>query len=466
MNFKEKVGYLFTTNRGSIGMIILFELAIVGFLSTFSQPVVEIFGKPIIPIDLANSDRDRVARIIMLYHALGVPFLAAVTYFVLEFFEVRENVKSQIRGTVTIGALTTGLFGISFAYVLTDWVSHGLFIAGLTISFYAGALLSYGVWPTRTFPSDSEFRGSKLKNINLEYLNLTLTIFAILTSAAIGAYAAAHFGNGFDAALAEDIVRREHNIYERSVVSHLHIMVALLAAAVMLILLRISGMKGKLFHISQLLYTPGVIIMAIGAWLVVPDFEKAHVIINVGAGFLLLVGGILAVYGMIETSKKMLGDSYNDSSFGQKMKGLFRDPVNLTLYFQLIWVNVVSTFPGVYVAINLETYRSDAYEELERTFNTGHWHVLVTLIAIMVLLMSVNLFGVKGKVRTYIGWFSFFGTIIGFGFTTLYMLRDPATDGFTLFLLIDVGVMLMFLAVTILGIYYLYKWATNIDEIK
>ncbi|MHA2091297.1 MAG: hypothetical protein ACW98K_10590 [Candidatus Kariarchaeaceae archaeon] len=454
-----KFATLFASYKSLIAFIILFEFGILLFLSTFSEPVVQMFGKPLIPIDLEGSERSRVARIIMLYHALAVPFIAAVAFFVMEFYEIRESVEQQAKWSILTGAVITGITGIDFAYGLTDWTAHGLFLFGLSISFYGGVLLAIGIFPTRNFPVKDDDKGSRLFDRNLEYLNLWLVVIAILISSVIGGMVGARFGNGFEATLAEDIVREEdHTIYERMVISHLHIMVALLAAATMIIVFRHSGMRGKLFHFCMMLTIPGTIITSIGAWLVIADFEPAHMVINLGVIFLLTAAVILAWYGIRKVSMEKLGDTYDTVSIRTKFRAALSDPVNFGMYFQFIWVNIVVTFPGIYVAINLDTYRSPEYEEVERAFNTGHWHILATMIAIIMLLLSMNYFDIQGRLRIVIGWSLTLGTIIAFGFAAIYMLRPPdASETYEsiLFFFTDIGVGLMFAGAAFFGANYI-----------
>ncbi len=397
----------------------------------------------------------------MLYHALAIPFLAAVSYFVLDWYEIRGALEQQAKWAITVGALLTGFFGMVYGYSPYDsQVPHGLFIFGLSLSFYGAVLLLIGIWPRSTFPVE-EKDAPMLGSINLEYLNMSLTILAILISGIIGAWVGSNIGTNFDVVLAEDVVRSPNgNIgwsLKEMVVSHLHIMVALLAAAILLLTMKYSGMKGRLQKINHLLYIPGITILSVGAWLVITPWDKAHVVINVGAMFLLLVGLNTAIYGIHRISVRILGDRYAESSALTKFGAIFKDPVDLTLYFQLIWVNVTSTFPGVWVAIHLEEFRTEEYTDIERTFNTGHWHVLATICAMMVLMLAVKYLNVKGKIHDFVGWSALIGTIFGFGFATLYMLRSPSDDGFLTFILIDVGVMFMFMATGIFGLYYLIK---------
>ena len=87
----------------------------------------------------------------------------------------------------------------------------------------------------------------------------------------------------------------------------------------MLLTLRKANMTGFWFKLCQWLYTPGVIILSIGAWLVITPWDSAHVVINVGAGFLLLVGGIIATYGWIDIAKNKLGAGFAEASAGKKI---------------------------------------------------------------------------------------------------------------------------------------------------
>lgn len=453
-----------------MALIILFELAIVMFLSMFSEPVVQIFGKPIIDPGLEGNARDRTARIIMLYHSLAVPFLAATSYFVLSKYPVREALEIQAKWAITSGALVTGFFGMLFGYganiFFDGWVAHGLFIFGLSIAFYGGVLLTIGIWPTKRFATLKDQQELMWKGINLESLNMALTIVAILISGVIGAWAGANFGRGFNAVLAEDIVGNEnHNLgysYNEMVVSHLHIMIALLCGAVLLLTMKYSRLHGRLARLNHFLYIPGIVIISLGAWLVITPWDGAHKVINIGAGFLLTVGVITAIWGILQIHTRILGENYKQASPKDKIIATFKDPVELALYWQLIWVNVTSTFPGVYVAINLEKFRSPEYQDLERTFNTGHWHVLATICAIMILMLTIKWFDVKGWIYQFTGWTALIGSTIGFGFATLYMVgRKPGEEGFLTVLMIDVGTMFMFMSVGVFGIYYLVKKFTS-----
>ncbi|MFX0115653.1 MAG: hypothetical protein ACFFB3_13975 [Candidatus Hodarchaeota archaeon] len=170
----------------------------------------------------------------------------------------------------------------------------------------------------------------------------------------------------------------------------------------------------------------------------------------------------MTLYGWNKTSREILGADYDAASWTQRATAVLRDPVKFGLCFQFVWVNLVVTIPGIYVAINLDTFRSERYEEVERAFNAGHWHVLVTLTAIVVLFLAIDYFGVSGNFRKAIGWLLLLGSIIGFGFSAIYMLRDPDMDKMLSFYLIDIGVSLIFAGIALFCLLLLVKVVLNV----
>ncbi len=464
--FYEFLQFLFKTYHGHTVLMMFLILGIVMFLGSFSEPMRAVVGRPLLPITL--DEKERAGRIIILYHSLAIPFLAGVVFLVMNYYDIRERLEPLIRWPLLIGAIMTPITGMLFSYIFNTfmldefefrWVFHGLFLVSLSLVFFSGVLFLIGIFPTKTFPKRETHQTSPYYAwINLEYLNMAIVTICLLISAIIGAIVGSFFGNGFEAILSEDIVRKDHNILERMVISHLHIMVALLAAAVMLLVFRYTKPKGKWYRIALYLAIPGIIIMSIGAWLVIPDFERAHQIINVGASFLLLSALILTILGWTKISKEKLGTEFDTAPLSKKIRAIFSDPVKFGMYFQFVWVNFVVTIPGIYVAFNLDLYRTDAYTEIERAFNTGHWHVLATLIAIIVLYMLIDIYSVNPKARAAIGWILLAGTVIGFGFTVPYMIRAPGTEKTLFFMLIDVGVALMFLGLALYALFLIIRW--------
>ena len=314
--FQGMFKYGFGTYKGLVTLIIAYLTLAILFLGTFSQPIVEIFGKPIIPIVL--DDAYQISRIIMLYHSLAMPFLAAVVFLVLDTCNVREKFKSHVKWPILVGSLLASTMGLTFAYILQwNMIVHSLFIVGLCLVFYGGVALLIGTFPTKNFPDYEKNKdGPYIGRLNLEQLNIMLVAFCLLVTASIAAYVGSNYGNlvapalDFDSLLAEDWLRLEHDLYLRMIIAHLHNMLAMIDVAVLLIVFRRIKVTKIWYLVAHILIIPGALITSIGAWLVVPGFEKAHVIINVGAAFLLSASLILVVFGFIQISKKILGGRY------------------------------------------------------------------------------------------------------------------------------------------------------------
>lgn len=437
--------------RGLITFTIVYEFLLVLFLTTFSEPIIKIFGGPLLPIQL--EDEHRIARIIMVYHSLAITFLGALVFYILDVMDVREKYKPLVKWSILPGYLLTSLSGMSFAYLFPEnWILHALFIVGLTLVFFSGILLVIGVWPTKTFPGHE--KGPYVGRIHLGQLNLLLTGLCLLGSAALGAGVGAYFGNGFEASLMEDLLRVEHDIFQRGIIGHLHIMLTLLDFIILLVVFRYTNpdQTGKPYFAAMILSIPGILITTAGTWLVPIGFKKAHTVINVGVTFALMAAIILAVEGWKKISKDVLGDNYASASVSRKIISIFKDSPRFGLYFLFIWVIIAMAIPGIYLAINLEVFRTGPWD-VERTIAVGHWHVLATLSAIMVLLLSIDYLGIKGIARTIAGWVLTIGSILAFGFAVPYMFADVGADTAFYFIMIDVGIMLFIAGIAILCIY-------------
>ncbi len=445
------------TYKGLITATIVFEFVLVAFLSTMSQPIVDMLGGYILPIYLDPSHEAAVARTIMLYHSLAITFLGAVVLFALDICDVRPKFANLVKWTIVPGYLLTTTTGLIFAYILHgEMITHALFLVGLTLVFFSGILLLAGIWPTKNFPERKE-EGPYIKGINLAQWNLVIVAICLLTSAVLGASVGAYFGSGVEPFLAEELLRLEHDIFERAIIGHLHIMLALIDSALMLIVFRWTNpeQKGRWYLIGMILAIPGTIVMSIGAWLVPVGYEKAHMVINVGATFALMAALILMVFGWIKTSKDVLGENYDTASMGQKIIAVFKDPVRFALYFMFMWVNVVVTAPGIYLAFNLEYFRSIDFA-LELAIAVGHWHVLATLTAVIALLLAFDYLNVRGIPRQIIGWTLFVASVVAFFFADAYMFeqelgipRSIASTG------IDIGLILLIAGIGLFCIYML-----------
>lgn len=452
---KYKIHYGLTY-KGMITFTIVWLFCIILFLSTFSQPIEAILGQPLLAIPFADPftpdgnplrDVEKAGRLIMVYHSIAVPFIAICTYFVLEFMDVREKFKSRVKWPLFIGSILSSISGMTFAYILPEaWIIHGLYLVGLSLTFYAGVMLLIGVFPTKTFPKRDQDVG---RNIFVGQLTLTLLAFCILVSVILGAAVGAFFGNGMIAVLAEYFLRHDIAPWDEAIYpiifidgikAHLHIMLALVDVIILLIVYRytVPDQKGRWYLTSMLLVIPGMLIMSIGAWLVtvgdIIPFD-AHYLIYAGSGILVFVGVILAFTGWNKTSKEMLGDTYESASWFTRAKAVFKDPVNFALYFLFIWVNFVMTFSGIFLALSLDGGADPsiltkvtgwiAFREgplaVETTVARGHWHVLATLSAVVLLLLFIDMIDIQGLWRKLMGWLLFVGSVIAFGFAVIYM---------------------------------------------
>jgi hypothetical protein len=412
----------------------------------------------LLPIDLEDYEISREGRIIMLYHSFAVPFVGAVALLFLDMYNIRYPYNLQAKYLVFSGSMFSGIGGITFGYLIPHMFVHTVFLFGLSLTFFGGFMLVLGLVPTKSYQTENLTPENNFFGFNFEYFNLFLTMLFFLISAAIGGLASSFLGDD-PTFLAEDIVREEtHTLLERMVISHLHVMVALLIVGVFLMLVTYSEISGRGFRIIMILTIPGSLLISIGAWLVIFKFEPAHRIINVGA-FMMIFGGFILSYHGFTKIKEEFTDGTSENRV-QNAKALLKDPVKFTIYFELIWGNLVTTIPGIYVAINLDTFRDvgaigEPYKEIERDFNVAHWHILSALAGIVVCLLLLEHFNISGKFRNYTGWLFLIGSIIGFGFGALYMTRSPSTE-FTNFyyIMMNIGVMMVFLGVVTFCIAY------------
>jgi hypothetical protein len=354
--------------------------------------------------------------------------------------------------------MLTSIGGMTFGYAATadggrSWIAHGIYLVGLSLVFYAGVLLAIALWPSRKWATDPACH-SHLKGIPLERLAFFLVAVFTLVSAAIGGMAGAFFGNGFVAFLAEDIVRQDpHTILQLMIIAHLHIMLTLIDVMILLLVIRTYRVEGRVHKLAVPLTIVGTTIVTFATWSVI-GWEAAHKVINIGSAFLLPGAIMVAIWGfasLIHPREAAAGGQAEPkpARLGQKLKALFRDPVRFGIFFELVFVNVVVTVPGVYVAFNLETYRSPAYLAVERSILVGHWHVLATLSAVIVLFLIADRLGARGWVRQVVGWGLLAGSTLSFVFVNIYLFRQPGQEKSWTVPFFEIGIALSLLALAL-----------------
>jgi hypothetical protein len=464
---------LFGSLPGLLLVAVAWDSLIVVSLAPFSGPLRSLGLANLLGVDL--SDPHRVGRIIMLYHSLAMPFVAALVYLVLDQLpmgsspEEEKRIHRSIVVPITAGYMLTSIGGMTFGYGAAadggrSWIAHGVYLVGLSLVFYAGVLLAIALWPSRKWATDPA-RHAHLKGIPLERVAFFLVAVLTLVSAAIGGAAGAFFGNGFVAFLAEDIVRQDpHTIFQLMIIAHLHIMLTLIDVMILLLVIRTYRVEGRVHRIAIPLTIVGTIIVTFATWSVI-GWEGAHKVINIGSAFLLPGAIMVAIWGFAMLMRQGIGASGEQAetgaaNLGHKLRALFRDPIRFGIFFELIFVNVVVTVPGVYVAFNLDTYRLPAYLAVERSILVGHWHVLATLSAVMVLFLISDRLGTKGWIRQVVGWGLLAGSTLSFVFVNVYLFRQPGQEKLWTVPFFETGVALSLLALA------LFVAAHLVDQVR
>jgi hypothetical protein len=235
------------------------------------------------------------------------------------------------------------------------------------------------------------------------------------------------------------------------IVGHLHIQLAQSAAMVMLVAFRTSKMSGKLYKYI-LLFTPiGVITLSYGAWVL------NHYIIWVGAGILILGTLTMSIVGLKNTIRGVLGERYDSASRGEKLRALVSEPVKMSYYY-LLMIAQLLVFPQIYVGLFTdEYYRLHAMTTLEYNFNVAHWHQLAVMISVALMVHAIDFFGVKGRLKKFLGWTFFIGFTLTFPFAMAHMVRPLELENFAGFrTVVFVGVWVLLLGFAV-GLYALGK---------
>lgn len=422
------------------------------FLLTFSEPMSFIWGgEPL--FDIYNDDLfGRSARIVMIYHSIATPFVAATTFWCFEFFEIREKYVPSLKITLVSGSFLSGIFGLLFPYTRFR-IFHEFFYFGLFLVFLGGVLFIFAAWPVPyKFPDPKEAtKGALFFGLDLENYSMVLLAFCVLISVAYGALAAMEvFTNSIwvldrpnqDAFFAEEVVKvLIHDEPEEFIVSHLHIQLSLTGAMITMIGYKISKIEGIIYHIMLFFCPIGILTISYGAWVL------NHYLIWVGAGILILCTIALSVNGLINISKKDLGENYATASLGTKLKSMFADPILFSLYWIFLYAQIVVTICGISVGLRTRhIFRMHEYVDVEYDFNVGHWHVLAVLLAELVILIALNHFKPKKTRMTSISaWLLCIGGTWAFTFANAYMMRTPYVDKMPTMILTFIGVWIMIL---------------------
>ena len=255
-----------------------------------------------------------------------------------------------------------------------------------------------------------------------------------------------------------------------SIIGHLHIMLALIAIAITLIVGRWLDFKGILHKIAMPLMILGTIVLSIGVWGVVTPLEPvAHMIIYVGATPSMLAALMLVIFGWDKFIRTGIKGIEKPSPY-QKLKALVRDPLKFGALWQMVFMNFTVSGIGIMMAVKLdEIFRLWPARE-ERIELTGHWHILAAIIATIILLYYGDLIKLKGRVRQWYGWGIIILSNIAFLSVTIFEIKrlfvseaeqQPLVNA--VMLLADLGLSMLLVILAIVMIWRLFdlfkkKW--------
>lgn len=425
---RKRLEYLFQSTKGLVLVAIAMISLVIAIWGMLSGPMVE-WGVTdavirITGMDLVPSERE--GRIILLYHTIAIAVVAIEVYLITGILPMHPYQRSTINGTITLGYLTTLIFGLWFGYFGHNFVFHGLYLFGLSLVFFSGLLLAAALWPWKNEHrvNDREYAHTK-GGLNLERLAFFSMAVATLGSALFGAVTGSYWGNGHETFLAEDLIRDpEKSALQLAIIGHLHIMLTLIGIAITLIIGRWMDFKGVYHKIAMPFMIVGTIIITLGAWAVVPIQQIAHYIIYAGSVPVLLAALFLVIFTWRKLIREGLAaQGIEKVNFWQSLRALVRDPLPFGATWQMVFMNFNVSFVGIFVAVKLgEIFRVWPARD-ERVILTGHWHILSGIIATIILLYYADLAGLKGKLRQVFGWVVIIGSDIAFASATIFAMK-------------------------------------------
>ncbi len=423
---QSRFNYLFGSTKGLILVAIAMIAMVTAVWGMLSGPMAELGVREVVVrllgMDMAQADRE--GRIIILYHSIAMAVVAIETYMITSLLKIKPFFKTAINVLITVGYIVTMIFGLGFAYFGHNWAFHGLYIAGLSLIFFAGVLMVVALWPWDPAYRNTDKAYAHLGRLDLERAAFFVTALTTVISALFGAVPGSMFGNGFEAFLAENIIRLpDKSTLEYSVIGHLHIMLALICIMITLIVGRWLNFKGILHKIAMPLMILGAIVLNLGVWGVVTPLEPvAHMIIYVGATPSMLA----ALFLLIWSWAKLMQDGtahLQKPNFGQKISALLHDPLKFGPTWQMLFMNFTTSGIGIFMAVKLdEIFRVWPARE-ERIELTGHWHVLSAIVATIILMYYGDMIGLKGKVRQLYGWSLIALSDIAFAAVTVFEMK-------------------------------------------
>src|SRR5512139_122958 len=355
---KDRFNYLFRSTKGLILVAIAMVAIVTAVWGMLSGPMAELGVRELVirtlGMDIVQAERE--GRIIILYHSIAMAIIAIETYMITGLLKMKPFFKTAVRVLITVGYILTMVFGMGFAYFGHNWAFHGLYITGLSLIFFSGVMLIVALWPwnPEVYVTDSDHAHTR-KGVDVERIAFFATAVTTVLSAMFGAVPGSFYGHGFETFLAENIIRLpEKTTMQYSIIGHLHIMLALIAIMLTLIIGRWLNFKGTLHKIAMPLMILGTIVLNLGVWGVVTPLEPiAHMVIYVGATPSMLAALLLLIWNW----DRLIRDGtahITRPNFLQKLGALVRDPLKFGPTWQMLFMNFTTSGIGIFMAIRLD----------------------------------------------------------------------------------------------------------------
>jgi hypothetical protein len=135
----------------------------------------------------------------------------------------------------------------------------------------------------------------------------------------------------------------------------------------------------------------------------------------------MLAALFLVIFGWRKLIRERLAEQgLKTATIGQKIGALLHDPLKFGALWQMVFMNFTVSGVGIFMAVKLdEIIRVWPWRE-ERIVLTGHWHILGTIVATILLLLYADLIGLKGRVRQVFGWTIIIASNLAFAAVTLF----------------------------------------------
>ncbi len=424
----KRFQYLFRSTKGLTLVAVAILSLVVAIWGMLSGPLAE-WGVRDVVVRALNMDlvgAEREGRIVMLYHSIAMIVVAINVYFITDIVQMKNREKTCINATVTVGYLSAAVSGLLFGYFGHNYIFHGIFLFGQSMMFFGGLQLAAALWPwKKEYRIADPDRARTRRGVDLERMAFFVMAVATLGSALFGAVPGSLYGNGFETFLAEDVIRDPHKApLQLAIIGHLHIMLTLIGVAITLVIGRWLDFKGIWHKLAMPSMIIGTIIITLGVWAVVPFEAIAHLIIYAGSVFVLLGGLFLVVFAWGKIIRSRIAEQgIEKATFRQKIKALLHDPLKFGATWQMVFMNFVVTFIGLFMAARLDEIMRVWPAREERITLTGHWHILAAIIATIMLFYFADMIGLKGRARRWFGWSVIIGSDLAFATMTVFSIK-------------------------------------------